>query len=311
MLFTPFKPMEPVAAATVPEGRNMLYQVKWDGVRIVAHVGNGRVMLHNRKLRERTLHYPELNRLNNIVKGEAVFDGEVVALKNGSPSFPLVLERDLAVPSGTEKVRRLMTRVPVFYMVFDIVYHNGNDLTGVPLRERQSILADTLPADEHIHLVESFADGVTLFAAVAEKKMEGIVAKEKESYYAAGKKLPVWQKIKVRLKQLVAVGGYTVKEGQINALLAGAYHEGHFFYLGRVATGLSGRDLAELTPFLKATQRSSPPFVNASAAKDRIWVEPKLTMLVDFQEWTNDLYMRQPVIKGFTKDKPEDCLLGG
>jgi len=309
MLFTPFKPMEPVAASSVPQGECFLYQVKWDGVRIVAHTGNGRVLLHNRKLRERTHHYPELNNLKDFCTGGAIFDGEVVAFRQDRPSFPLVLERDLVLPSGTVKMRRLMKLVPISYLVFDIIFYNGRSLVHTPLRSRQDILAEVLPETDYIQRVENFYDGITLFEAVKEKKFEGIVAKETESSYVAGKKLPVWQKIKVRQKQLAAVGGYTLNSGQVKALLAGAYYKGQFICLGRVASGLSSRELAELTPFLKATAMSASPFANEEAAKDKVWVEPKLTMLLEFQEWTEDLRMRQPVIKGFTKDRPEDCVL--
>lgn len=312
MLFTPFKPMEPVAANKVPVEEKHLFQVKWDGVRILAHVGGGRVFLHNRKFRERTHHYPELWRLNDLVAGEAILDGEVVALREGQPSFPLVLERDLvkAGAADREKIRRLIKQVPVFYMVFDLIFLDGRDLTGLPLEERQALLAEHMRTDDLVHPVESFNDGPALFAAVSEKGMEGIVAKEKGSLYRSGKKHPSWQKVKYRLKQLVTIGGFTVKGGQINALLAGAYHQGKLVYVGRVATGLSGRDLAALTPFLRESVQSVPPFVNASPAKDKVWVRPQITALVDFQEWTEDLRMRQPVISGFTKDSPQDCILG-
>jgi bifunctional non-homologous end joining protein LigD len=308
MLFVPFKPMEPIAARSVPQSENYLYQVKWDGVRLIAHTGNGRLLLHNRKLLERTHHYPELNCLQAFSAAGAILDGELVALKDGRPSFPLVLQRDLAVPDPG-KVRRLMSSIPVIYMVFDILWYNGRALLSLPLIDRQELLAEVLPANDYINRVENFQEGVFLFEAVKNNKTEGIVAKERESNYYPGKKLPLWQKIKVRQKQLVTVGGYTIKEGQINSLLAGAYLNGRLIYLGRVAAGLSARDLAELTCFLKASERPVSPFANKTAAIDQVWVEPRLTMLVEFQEWTADLHMRQPVVKGFTKDKPKNCVL--
>jgi DNA ligase D-like protein (predicted ligase) len=304
--------MEPVPAGSVPQDERYLYQVKWDGVRIAAHIGNGRIYLHNRKLRERTLHYPELSRLSDLVSGEAILDGEIVALKEGKPSFPLVLERDLVhiERSGSNvKIRRLISQVPVVYMVFDIIYYNGRDLTGIPLKKRQDILKETLSQDDVVHTVESFYDGLSLYEAISQRKMEGILAKEQTSLYQLGKKHPAWIKIKYRVKQLVVIGGFTVKSGQINALLAGAYHQGQLLYLGRVATGLSGQDIATLTPFLKESVQPDSPFANAAIGKDKVWVTPLLTALVEFQEWTEDLRMRQPVIVGFTKDQPQDCIL--
>jgi DNA ligase D-like protein (predicted ligase) len=300
--------MEPLFRAEPFEDAAYLFQVKWDGVRILAHVGQGRVYLHNRKLSERTLHYPELLRLADLVQGEAVLDGEMVALKEGRPSFPLVLERDLVAP-GTAAARRAKVLVPVCYMIFDIVYRNGKDLTGLPLRVRQDILAETVAEDDVVHLVESFDSGVALFGAVTEQEMEGIVAKRRESAYVTGKKSDAWLKIKKRMRQLAVIGGYTVKQGQINALLAGAYLGERLVYIGRVATGLRGSDLAGLTPFLRNSRRETPPFAGASPGKDKVWVEPQLVMLVEFLEWTGDLRMRQPVIKGFTKDRTAACRL--
>ena len=140
MLYLPFEPMEPMAQHAVPDGSGYIHQVKWDGVRMIAHVGRQFVKLHNRKLRERTEHYPEMSRLKDVVKGDAILDGEMVALKNGKPNFPLILERDLlnAVGSGAIRVKSIVAKVPVFYMVFDIVYHNGEDLTTWP--DRKSVV---------------------------------------------------------------------------------------------------------------------------------------------------------------------------
>lgn len=302
--------MEPVAAFAVPQGEQFLYQIKWDGVRVIAHTSSGRLMLHNRKLRERTHHYPELDCLKSLGILGAVFDGEVVALKDDRPSFPLVLRRDQALPSRAGAMRRLVNQIPILYLVFDIIYYHDRNLMEVPFSSRQELLAEVLPENDYLHRVENFRDGASLFKAVSQNGLEGIVAKEKTSSYIAGRKQKAWQKVKVRQKQLVAVGGYTKKAGMINSLLAGAYFNGRFICVGRVATGLSVDKLAELSPFLKATERSASPFANESESKDQVWVEPKLTMLVEFQEWTEHLRMRQPVIKGFTKDNPQDCVLG-
>jgi bifunctional non-homologous end joining protein LigD len=313
MLFQPFKPMEPVSHPAPFTDSNYTYQVKWDGVRIVAHIGKGALLLHNRKLRERTHHYPELHCLTALLEGEAVLDGEIVALKKGKPHFPLVLERDLLSgvtgPSGQKRVLAAVARVPVTYMIFDLLYHNGESLHHFPLTERQARLRAILRQNHLVQLVEDFNDGCSLYAAVAEKEMEGIVAKKKESFYYAGKKHNSWLKIKVRQKQLAVIGGYTVKEGRINALLLGAYHHGRLVYLGRAATGLTTRHIKELTPFFQGLKRTTPPFYGETAGAEKYWVEPRLVVLVDFQEWTDDMRMRQPVLKGFTEDKPEECVI--
>jgi bifunctional non-homologous end joining protein LigD len=310
MLFLPFKPMEPVShPPPPPSGPHFLYQVKWDGVRIIAHVSSERVMLHNRKLRDRTHHYPELARLSELVSGNAVLDGEVVALKNGRPNFPLVLERDLISTGAKGRMKLLTERVPVFYLVFDLVYHNGEDLTGMPLENRLARLREILHENDTIRFTESFEDGGALFTTVAEKQMEGILAKETKSLYFPGKKNSAWLKVKVRRQQLVAIGGFTVRDGKLNSLLAGAYYLGKLIYVGRVSSGLSHSDLSRLDAFLRQSVRTTTPFTGSGEKKGKIWVEPRLVALIDFQEWTDDMRMRSPVIKGFTQDKPEDCVL--
>lgn len=111
------------------------------------------------------------------------------------------------------------------------------------------------------------------------------------------------------MRQLVVIGGYTLKQGRISALLTGALLAGRLVYTGRVASGLRDRDLAVLTPYLVSSRRELSPFDGAAAGRDKVWVEPRLVALVEFQEWTEDLRMRQPVIKGFTKDRLSSCTL--
>lgn len=308
-LFQPVSPMEPVPAETVPTGEEYVHQVKWDGVRIIAHVSGHNLLLHNRKLRERTSHYPELAVLCDRIKESAVLDGEVIVLRGGKPSFPLVLKRDLPGGGSSVSISRLVKSIPVTYMVFDLLYWGGKNLTGWPLQDRQDKLRSVLSADERVSLTENFADGPGLFSAIRERRMEGIVSKEADSRYYCGKKHPSWLKIKVRLEQLAVVCGYTVRHGRINALLMGAYHEGRLLYIGRVASGLKERDLELLTPFLSSSCRSTSPFGKVKSPEGTCWVEPRLTALLSFQEWTEELRMRSPVIKGFTADSPGDCII--
>jgi bifunctional non-homologous end joining protein LigD len=314
LLFEYVKPMEPVPAAVIPRSPDYLFQVKWDGVRLLAHVQGQRVWLHNRKLHNRTAHYPELTGLNRLIAGEAVLDGEIVAMRDGRPNFPLVLTRDLVNPRQTDfpyKIRRLMTEAPVCYLVFDLLWHAGQDLRSLPLLDRQNRLAEILRNDDTVYLVENFADGEKLFTAIAEQKLEGIVAKKTDSSYIAGKKHTAWLKIKHRQQQLVVIGGYTMKNGQINALLAGAYYQEKLIYVGKVAAGLSLQQLRELTPFLQKNTLAAPPFANLELKNQSniYWVKPLLTAVITFQEWTDDLRMRHPVLSGFTKEEPAACIL--
>ncbi len=130
-LANPISPMEPVPAAAVPSGGDWAFQVKWDGVRMLAFCRGGQVRLQNRRLRDRTPAYPDLTAaLSAAVRSEAILDGEVVVLQGSRPSFPRVMERESAVAPATATA--LAARLPALFMAFDILYADGMDLTGRP-----------------------------------------------------------------------------------------------------------------------------------------------------------------------------------
>lgn len=165
----PIRPMEPVLSERVVEGADRLYQVKWDGVRILSHVERGSVRLWNRRQRERTETYPELvAAIGETAADDALMDGEVVALdpETGKPDFFRVLKRDLARRTRPG----LMERIPVYYVVFDLIYLNGKWLIDLPLEERLEQLARILPESARIHFCDSYEDGEALWERTASRE---------------------------------------------------------------------------------------------------------------------------------------------
>lgn len=302
-------PMEPRPAPAPFDDPDYIHQVKWDGVRMLAFVSRAGVRLQNRRLHDRTQHYPELQVLARLCRGPAILDGEVIVLHDGKPSFARVLQRDL---TRSERATALARRLPVSYMVFDMLVADGEDISGEPLTVRQERLNGALATDGQIGLVESFTAGQALFAAVRANGLEGIVAKRVGSPYVEGKKSAHWLKIKYRRRIDCVVCGCTYREGHLSALLLGLYlSDGRLVYVGRAGSGLNGEALRELDRYFCAHAVDRAPFSPAPRIYGVrvVWSPPELVCTVEFQEWTEQLGLRAPVIVGFSSRPATDCVL--
>ncbi|MGS0744860.1 non-homologous end-joining DNA ligase [Syntrophomonas erecta subsp. sporosyntropha] len=294
------KPMEPLPLDKVFDQPDFIYQVKWDGVRMLAYITSGQVQLVNKRQHLRTAQYPELQKLIRLVDGqEVILDGEIVVLQNGKPSFPAVMRRDL---SGPDRAKSMLQQLPINFMVFDLLYLAGKDLCSTPLKERQQQLNKILHTDETILLVDNFPRGSDLFAAVKAQDMEGIVAKRHNSCYTQGKHHHDWFKIKYRRIQTCVIGGYTCRGKLINALLLGIYRDKELYYVGKVGSGLKSAEWLLLTTELPKILTRQSPFCNLPVHRkmaDFYFIEPRLQAQIEFAEWTEKLTLRSPVIKGF------------
>lgn len=302
-------PMELLSRKDIPRDDNYLFQIKWDGVRILSFIRDGQVRLQNRKLKDRTLQYPELCRLPEFLDvSRAVLDGEMTVLKEGKPSFPAVLERDLSVKDS--KIKILKNELKITYFIFDILYAEDRALLDEPYGKRQDLLRELVKEKDFLRITDNFLNGSRLFSWVTEQGLEGIVAKEKNSPYLPGEKSRHWWKIKVKKRQLCTIGGFTSKGGRMSSLLVGAYSDRGLTYLGRVGTGLKEKEWAVLAEFLK--QRVSPRtyFINPPSKSSKlVWTKPSLALWVEFSEWTPHLKLRNPSIKGFTACEPGECTI--
>ncbi|MDO9573716.1 MAG: non-homologous end-joining DNA ligase [Candidatus Contubernalis sp.] len=301
-------PMEPQSRKDIPLGDQYRYQVKWDGVRMLAFIHEGKVRLQNRQLRDRTLQYPETTELPSLVNfTQGILDGEMVVLRQGKPSFPSILKRDLS--SRPERIQTLTQTLGAVYFIFDLLYMEGESLFSCPYEERQRLLRESVQENDFLKITDNFQDGEKLFSWVQENGLEGVVAKVRDSPYVSGKKSHHWWKIKVKHKIMCTIGGFTKKERRISSLMVGAYLGQELLYLGRVGTGLKEEEWRNLMDYLKTRQISHSPFTNPPSRTGNIWVQPSLAMWVEFSEWTPELKLRAPSIKGFTTGEPEDCIL--
>ena len=174
-------PMEPKTSKVLREDPGFFYQVKWDGVRILAFGENGNVHLQGRSLKNKTTLYPELAVLPELVRGKSfILDGEMIALNNGRPSFFAVMQRERAAPGSVVLMEK---NVPVFYMLFDLLYLNGKWLLKCPWEKRQEMLMDVLDKNERIHVTPSYENGDLLLQTVRAYKMEVLWPKRRQPLY--------------------------------------------------------------------------------------------------------------------------------
>ena len=305
----PFVPMLLERTPRPVSDEGWIVQVKWDGVRNLTLVEGGRIWHWSRRVRDRTALFPELDGLAKVFGSKrVVLDGELVMLRGGRPSFAGILERDAAGLVSPERARRN----PATLMLFDLLEYDGSPLYGRPLEERLDLLARIVPPAAHWQVVQSFpgTSGPDLFAAVGKENLEGIVAKRRGSLYAPGTRSKDWLKTKRKQRTLAVVCGYTAPAGRPGGLLLGAYREGQLRFIGRVGAGLTSEQLQLIRQHLPPADR---PFAYEPQLRGRfsgspgpvVWTEPRLTIEVEFSEWTEDAKLRDPVVTGFSTQPPE------
>lgn len=310
MKLQPIVPLEPIRKSAIPTGAGWVHQVKWDGVRMLTYYDGQEVRLFNRRQNERTDNYPELTKINKTVKATSlILDGEVIALDaHGLPSFHEVMKRDGV--RNQARVPLLVAAIPIDYMVFDLIYCNGQWVNELPFSERMELLKQWLPANERIHIVPTYEDGEALLEKIKKQHMEGIVSKRLDSTYDINRKSDHWIKIKVTHDLIAVVGGVTYRGAVVNALLLGLYTPGNqLVYIGHAGTGkLTGEDWLSVTNLVEKLKIEKRPFLNQpERSKNAKWIEPKLTVKVAFQEWTASHVLRQPSIQALVHIDPKQC----
>src|SRR5579864_6463839 len=294
------KTLDPMKAQLVDEAFDddrWLFEIKWDGIRLISFIDEGKVSLQTRAIRTVDTEYPSLQAISRLINArQAVLDGEVVVLDDdGRPSFQLLQNR------GTENR-------PMQYVVFDILYLDGQRLFKVPLEDRKRLLRDVvrdsgvLKYSEHV-----LGAGKAFYHAAREKRLEGIVAKLRDSAYQPGVRSSAWLKIKIISRQEVVIGGFTAPRNSrkhFGAILVGVYDDGKFVYTGHTGGGFDERTLAALYTRMQPLIVRDPPFTGKPPHTNEkpTWVKPELVAEVKFAEWTRDEVMRMPVFLGMRDD---------
>jgi bifunctional non-homologous end joining protein LigD len=302
---------EPFMLATLveapPAGGGWLYEVKYDGVRVLGRRRGRTVELYGRSGQVTTGRYPEVARaLAALPIDDFVIDGEIIAVDpSGRPSFQRLQSRmGLTEP---REIERAMTEVPVSAVFFDCLAVDGHDLRRLPLTARKECLRIFLPARGIAAYGEHFeTEGASFLDVVCEQGLEGVIAKRAHSPYRAARTRE-WLKIKCQRRQEFVVGGYTEPQGaraHFGALHLGVYDQGRLVYVGRVGTGFDEPTLERIHRALAPLRRPTSPFdVGSPTGREHSWVEPRLVAEVRFTEWTRDGAIRHPAFLGLRSDK--------
>ncbi len=307
---------QPFMLATLGErpfsGKEWLFEIKYDGVRVLAHRDGGTVDLYGRNGQVITERYPELvSALRRLPVERFLLDGEIVAFdESGKPSFQRLQAR-MGLTNLLE-VERAMAAVPVVGIFFDCLALDGHDLRRLPLSERKECLKVLLPLLGPVQYGDHVPEhGEAFFDAASAERLEGIVAKKATSPYVGGRSRE-WVKVKCQRRQEFVIGGYTDPQGArdyFGALHLGLYDGPRLVYVSKVGTGFDQAGLKKVWERLEPLTRSTSPFeVGGPAGRGHRWVEPKLVCEVRFTEWTKDAGIRHPTFLGLRDDKkPEEC----
>ncbi|TQM67795.1 bifunctional non-homologous end joining protein LigD [Actinomadura hallensis] len=297
-----------------PDGEQWGLELKWDGVRVIAHASAGGVQATGRRGGDVTSRYPELSALTDLLPGhDVVLDGEVVAFEEGRPSFER-LQRRMHV---TRPDPRLIREVPVRYVIFDLLFLDGHVLYDVPYADRRSLLDELdLAAAGPVEVPPYLHGGDTaqvdeLLAFTREQHLEGLLAKRLASPYRPGRRVDFWLKVKNFMTREVVICGWKPgkgrREGGVGSLLLGEYDvKGQLGFVGHVGTGFSDRALDDLYELLWPLRRLTSPYddpVPREFARDAQWVEPRLVGEVAYSARTREGRLRFPSWRGLRDDK--------
>ena len=273
-----------------------VFEDKYDGFRMIAEIRRGKVALYSRNGKIISRSYMEVAAALECVRGDAVIDGELVAIgRDGVSHFQLLQNA-------------LRHEAKLLYCAFDLMFADGEDLRALPLLDRKKPLKAILPRHRLIAFSRHRkATGKEFFAEAERKGLEGIMAKRADSAYASGTRTPDWLKIKTAKRQEVVIAGFTAPRRtrpHFGALVLALREGDAWRYIGHVGTGFSHRTLEELHGKLLKLKAAKSPFP-AKVKNEAVttWVRPSLVAEVKFAEWTSKGELRQPVYLGLRTDK--------
>lgn len=306
------KPMKAAPAELPAVDGNWGYEIKWDGMRIIAHLDADGVRLQSSNGNDATVSFPELQGLEVLLDGfdALILDGEAVAIDaEGVPSFSMLQHR-MHVTDPVD-ARRRAVGTPVSFAIFDLLHVNGQDTMKLPLRDRRQLLEQIVEPGDHWRLtVMHEEDPSSLLLTVTERGLEGLVAKQLSSTYQQGKRPPSWRKIKPRHRQEFVVGGWSEgrdgNAGGLGSLLLGYMDGADLIHCGSVGSGLSAATRAEWLDRVAAREVTDAPFANGvprKAGRTFHWTTPQHVVEVAFHEWAGDGHLRHPVYLGLRTDK--------
>lgn len=291
------KPMLATLTDKPFNSKEWLFEIKWDGYRVITKKKGKQITLTSRNLTSFDKKFYTIKKELGKIKNDCVLDGEVIAVdENNKPRFQL-LQNYQKTGIGN-----------IVYYIFDILWLDGYDLKELPLTERKEILQDIIPKMKNIYYCEHINEkGIELFDEAKKTGLEGIIAKKEDSEYYVNTRSQNWLKIKTIMAMEAVICGYTEPRGSrkfFGALLLGVYNNGRLIYIGHTGTGFN---INNQKPVYTSLQKyiihespfETPPKPNAPVT----WIKPQLVCEVKFSHMTSDGILRHPVFIRMRDDK--------
>lgn len=296
--------MQPELATLVekpPTGDDWLHEVKFDGYRLLCFIKDKKIKFLTRNQKNWTEKFKELQlEVQKLNLKSAILDGEVIAINNKKQSDFQLLSNSI-----NKKEKSILS-----YIVFDLIYYQGMDLSLCALQERKQLLQKLIPLNNNKLIFSAHIDGREgdiFFKKACKKGLEGIISKKKLSPYLPGRNRN-WLKSKCSKRQEFLVVGFTLGKGNrhyfASLLLAVHGKRKELLYCGKVGTGFNENSLKKIRKLLNKYKTDKIPFKDVPAAiGDVSWVIPKIIVEVEFTEWTRAGVLRHPSFKGLRSDK--------
>jgi DNA ligase D-like protein (predicted ligase) len=298
--------MDCLPVSKLPEGPDWTYEIKLDGYRLEAVRTAGRTTLYSRRQNVLNQKFHYIATALKGLPGDTVIDGELVALgPDGRPDFNLL-----------QNFRSAESRI--FYYAFDILIHQGERLTELPLSERRAILSTVIEPSEHVALSEvSDRSAAEMLKFVKDLGLEGVVAKRADSFYQPGQRTGLRSKYRINLGQEFVIGGYVPSHLGVDSLVVGFYRGKDLIYAARVRAGLVPATRREVFERIKHLKTPKCPFatlpelsagrwgqgLTAEKMKECVWLRPQIVARIDFLEWTGADHLRHTKFVALRADK--------
>jgi bifunctional non-homologous end joining protein LigD len=285
-----------------PSGEAWVHELKFDGYRMLCFVNRGKAKFFSRNGKDWTEKFPNVSTaLKTLPVTTAILDGEIVIQDKAGRSSFQALQQSMKIRSSA-----------FVFQIFDLIYLDGFNITGTPLRERKAVLEELLAGakpkgplrySDHVE-----GNGAQFFKQACEYGIEGIVSKLADSPYESTRNKN-WLKTKCIKRQEFVIVGYTPSKKAFpgfGSLILGVYDKGKLVYSGRVGTGFSIRQRLEIQKKLDRISQQAMPFAvkpKDPGLRDAHWAKPQLVAEVEFTEWTAEGSIRHPSFQGLREDK--------
>jgi DNA ligase D-like protein (predicted ligase) len=302
------EPMLLLRTEKLPEGPDVVYELKLDGYRSLAIKTGGTVQLRSRNNKDFNSKYPAIVKALASLPDDTVIDGEIVAFdESGLPSFNTLQNYGSSTAS-------------VYYYVFDVLVLGGQNVMGQTLDRRRELLEQNIlpklgePIRQSPELTAGLSD---LIRSVRAQGLEGLIAKRRDSRYEPGQRSGNWLKMRINRGQEFVIGGYTPSPKNFDALVIGYYEADRLIYAARTRNGFTPASRPALFQRLRPLEVTHCPFANLPEAKggrwgegltvkkmaECRWLRPALVAQFEFVEWTPDNHLRHSRFVALREDK--------